>query len=102
MLSRGNIFKQAEPPAEGERLEVLLETRNLMVERILSSSRIESQEYRQIQDEWVMLLKGNASMDVDGDVVELVEGDYLFLPSGKPHTVTRVSEGAIWLAVHLI
>lgn len=28
-------------------------------------------------------------------------GDCLFLPAGTPHTVTQVSEGALWLAVHL-
>lgn len=102
MLGRGNLFNQADPPQEGERLEVLLEHRNLMVERILSSARIPLQEYRQIQDEWVLLLQGSATMDVDGETLQLNSGDYLFLPSGKPHTVTEVSEGAIWLAVHLV
>ena len=31
----------------------------------------------------------------------LKAGDHVFLPARVPHTVQRVSEGALWLAVHL-
>lgn len=37
----------------------------------------------------------------EGASVSLKSGDHLFLPAGTPHTVTQVSDGAIWLAVHL-
>ena len=48
-----------------------------------------------------MLFQGDAVLDVAGESVDLKAGDYLFLPSGTPHTVQRVSDGALWLAVHL-
>ena len=82
-------------------MDTLLSHRNLQIERILSSSRIQGERYQQRQDEWVVLLKGHALLDVDGISAELHEGDYLFLSSGTPHTVLEVSQGAIWLAVHL-
>jgi cupin 2 domain-containing protein len=33
--------------------------------------------------------------------VQLKSGDHLFLPARTPHTVQCVSDGALWLAVHL-
>lgn len=100
-MTPANLFANAAPPQEGERFEALLSHKGLVVERIVSSSRIASQEYVQEQDEWVVLLQGEATLDVDGQTVQLRSGDYLFLPSRTPHTVQRVSDGALWLAVHL-
>ena len=100
-MRTGNLFDDAEPPSEGERFETLLSHRNLVIERIVSSSFITPQEYVQRQDEWVMLAKGEATLRVEGKSVELKSGDYLFLPAGVPHIVERVSQGALWLAVHL-
>ena len=100
-MTPANLYANAAPPQEGERFEALLSHKGLVVERIVSSSKIASQEYVQEQDEWVVLLQGEAALDVDGQTVQLRSGDYLFLPSRTPHTVQRVSDGALWLAVHL-
>ncbi len=100
-MKTGNLFENAAAPSDGERFENLLKTRNLVIERIVSSSKIVSTEYVQTQDEWVVLLQGEATVVVAGEAVQLKSGDYVFLPSGTPHTVQSVSEGAVWLAVHL-
>lgn len=97
----GNLYEDALPPATGERFDTLLSHRGLVIERIVSTSRIASQEYVQEQDEWVVLLQGEARLDVAGRELPLRAGDYLFLPSRTPHTVLQVSDGALWLAVHL-
>ncbi|TBU74343.1 cupin [Pseudomonas daroniae] len=97
----GNLFTDSEPPAQGERFETLLSHRNLVIERILSSARIEAVDYVQEQDEWVVLVRGQARMTVAGKAVELAAGDHLFLAAGTPHRVERTSDGALWLAVHL-
>jgi cupin 2 domain-containing protein len=97
----GNLFADTAPPSEGERTETLLSHRNLVIERIISSAAITPREYLQQQDEWVVLLSGEAVMQVAGKKVSLRSGDYLFLAAGVPHTVERTSEGAMWLAVHL-
>ena len=96
-----NLFVETSPPLEGERFETLLRHRNLVVERIISSAAISPSEYVQTQDEWVVLLRGEAELLVAGKSITLGSGDYLFLPAGTPHTVERVSAGALWLAVHL-
>lgn len=100
-MRTGNLFVHAAPPAEGERFETILSYRNLVVERIVSSTAISPCEYVQLQDEWVVLVQGEALLQVAGEAVALKTGDHLFLPAGIPHTVESVSEGAIWLAVHL-
>ncbi|WP_377703312.1 cupin domain-containing protein [Pseudoduganella sp. UC29_71] len=100
-MTPANLYADAAPPQQGERFEALLSHKGLVVERIISSSKIASQEYVQEQDEWVVLLQGEATLDVAGQSVQLGSGDHLFLPSRTPHTVRCVSDGALWLAVHL-
>ena len=100
-MQTGNLFSEAEPPLNGERFETLLSHKNLVLERIVSSTLITPCEYVQSQDEWVVLIQGEAELQVAGESVVLTSGDYLFLPAGMSHTVKRVSQGAIWLAVHL-
>ncbi|MGO4380648.1 cupin domain-containing protein [Pseudoduganella sp. RAF53_2] len=100
MTTVANFFAGATPPAEGERFDTLLSHGGLRIERIVSTCRIESQLYVQEEDEWVILLQGEALLDVDGAEVPLKSGDYLFLPARTPHSVQRVSDGALWLAVH--
>ena len=100
-MKAGNIFEGAAPPGSGERFDRLLTLGNLVVERIVSSEAIERIEYRQTQHEWVVLLKGEARIDVAGTDVSMKSGDYLFLEAETPHTVLQVSEGAVWLGIHL-
>lgn len=100
-MSVGNLFTDAAAPLAGERFDILLSHRNLVVERIVSSAAIAAPEYVQTQDEWVLLVHGEAILEVAGESTSLKSGDYLFLPAGVPHTVLKTSAGALWLAVHL-
>ncbi|TBU96134.1 cupin domain-containing protein [Phytopseudomonas dryadis] len=100
-MHTGNLFADNQAPAQGERFEALLSHRNLVVERIVSSGHAQPQDYLQAQDEWVVLLQGQARLNVAGEVVELSSGDYLFLVAGVSHRVEQASPGALWLAVHL-
>lgn len=100
-MQTGNLLLDAVAPGEGERFDTLLAHRGLVIERIVSSAAVTPKEYVQPQDEWVVLLQGAATLEVAGEVIELHNGDYAFLPAGMPHTVLRVSPGALWLAVHL-
>jgi cupin 2 domain-containing protein len=97
----GNLFHDCSPPAEGERFDVLLSHRNLVVERIVSSANAAPKTYVQPQDEWVVLMRGEAQIEVAGEAISLKAGDYVFLRAGTAHSVTSASQGAVWLAVHL-
>jgi cupin 2 domain-containing protein len=94
----GNL---ALPPERGERFDTLLRHENLVVERIVSSAVIDSRPCVQVQDEWVLMVRGEATLQAAGETIALQSGDYVFLPGGTPHSVERVSAGALWLAIHL-
>ncbi len=96
-----NLLDVALPPAMGERFDALLRCRNLLIERIVSSDRPDPVCYQQAQDEWVLLVQGEADLNVDGRKFTLRAGDHLFIPAQTPHQVERTQAGTVWLAVHL-
>jgi len=73
----------------------------LMVEQIISSSSPDPVEYRQVQDEWVVVLEGAAVLEIDGVEVSLGPGDWVLLPAATPHRVLMTEAGTRWLAVHV-
>lgn len=97
---KNNIYI-TKTPKEGERLDSLLNHKNVKIERIISSDKITDKEYVQEQDEWVILLKGQATLNVAGDLLSLSEGDYLFIPAGQKHRVLKTESSTVWLAVHI-
>ena len=84
-----------------KRFQYCYNAKNVRIERIVSTQKIAKTTYIQDQDEWVILLKGNATLTVEEQNINLCAGDYVFLPSQIPHTVVSISQGAVWLAVHL-
>ena len=99
-ICRGNLFL-ASAPAKGERFDELARFGNTTVERIVSSAEPASEPYDQSHDEWVVLLQGQARLEVHGKVIELGPGDHVALPAHTPHRVLSTSTGAVWLAVHV-
>jgi cupin 2 domain-containing protein len=51
----------------------------------------------------VLLLQGQATLELDGQPVELRAGDHVLIPAHLPHRVlaTSASPRCLWLAVHL-
>lgn len=100
-MRRGNLFEGEGAPATGERFETLVRAGNVHIERITSSAAPDPTVYVQRQDEWVVLLAGEATLDVDGQRVEMGPGDWVLLPAGTPHAVLATTAGARWLGVHV-
>ena len=100
-MTTGNLFQDAAPPLKAERFDTLLKHRNLVIERIVSSAATTPHEPLQSQDEWLLLARGTAKLEINGTLKKLEAGEYVFLPAGTPHSVTQTSEGALLLAVHL-
>jgi cupin 2 domain-containing protein len=98
-----NIF--ADPSqAKGEHFLKLLENGSVKIERIISHSHSSPAGfwYDQAEDEWVMVLRGSATLEfAAGELVEMTEGDYELIPRHTRHRVARTSETTIWLAIHL-
>jgi len=82
---------------------MLAETESVRIECIVSNgqSSPEGFWYDQTENEWVLLLKGAASLKyADGSVAAMKPGDHLRIPAHTRHRVESVSEDAVWLAVH--
>ena len=100
-----NIFAAIPDKLEQESFEQLLDSGTLKIERIVSKghSSPASGWYDQEENEWVMLLRGEAVLSFeDQSRVRLREGDYLNIPAHKKHRVdwTDPHVQTIWLAVH--
>ncbi|MBK1693920.1 cupin [Chromatium weissei] len=99
----GNLFTNTPVLLHGEAFEQLLCCRQLRIERIISSAHSDQQLYDQTQDEWVCLLQGTAQLWIAGITLNLIAGDYYFIPAHTPHRVlnTASEPQCIWLAIHL-
>jgi cupin 2 domain-containing protein len=101
----GNLFRlPATLPAE-EVFEELAGGEGMRIERIVSTGQASpaDQWYAQPDDEWVVLLQGEAELAyVDGSRLRLGAGDHVMIPAGERHRVewTREDPPCIWLAVH--
>jgi hypothetical protein len=100
-LRRGSLAGPGAGPELREEVRRLLSLRGLVVEEILSGLLEAPVGYEQEADEWVVLLAGRARLAAGGETIVLSPGDWVFLPSGLPHTLLETEPGTRWLAVHL-
>ena len=103
-LTVENLFVNLPAAVDGESFATLFENGAAKVERIVSHSHSSPEGfwYDQTDDEWVIMLRGNATVEfADGEIVELNSGDYLTIPRHVQHRLARTSAETIWLAVHV-
>lgn len=88
-----------------ELIEVLVENKDVRIERIVSTGHSSPGNfwYDQEEHEWVVVLKGAARLLFKDDIesVDLKPGDHINIPAHKKHRVesTTLSEPTVWLAV---
>jgi cupin 2 domain-containing protein len=104
-LESANLYKPIPDNLDEEIFELLAQGENVTIERIISNGHTSPATgwYDQAQNEWVLVLKGSASISFEnGQVVDLREGDYLNILSHQKHKVIRTSAATetIWLAIH--
>jgi cupin 2 domain-containing protein len=104
-MSMPNLFDlPPHLPAE-ELFETLAQGNHCRIERIISTGQTTpaGEWYDQPQDEWVILLQGEAIVAyADGSHCLLRSGDYLWIPAHQKHRVeyTSTQPPCIWLAIH--
>jgi quercetin dioxygenase-like cupin family protein len=98
---RTGRLNSPEPPVVGERFDPIVALRSVDIEQITSSATPDPTTYDQAQDEWVLVLEGRATLDVDGSTVTLAAGDWLLLPARTHHRVIETAAGTRWLAIHI-
>ncbi len=95
-----NIYHDRQVPLKGEDFSTLLEEKNVVIKRILSSSKISQDWMIQEEDEWFIILEGSATIMIAQERKKLQKGDYCFLQAKQAHRLLDVAEGTLWLAVH--
>ncbi len=95
-----NIYNYITPHS-GEDFTTLLREKNIKINRIVSSCNIEIVEYIQDEDEWIVLIEGEATILFDKKEILLKKGDTLFIPARVPHIVLKTKNGTVWLTVHI-
>lgn len=88
-------------PQSGETFTTLLEQKNIKINRIVSSDTLDAKVYRQEEDEWLVLLEGEATLLLNDEEKKLIKGETLFIPSNTPHRVLNTQSGTLWLTVHI-
>lgn len=88
-------------PEHGEHFTTLLEHKNIKINQIVSSDTLDEQVYLQEEDEWLVLLEGEATLLVNDEEKKLVKGDTFFIPAQTPHRVLHTQKGTHWLTVHI-
>ena len=89
-------------PQSGETFTTLLEHKNIKINAIVSSSDIEPTTYLQEEDEWLVVIEGEATLRIEiNEMKLLIKGDTLFIPAKTPHEVVSTKEDTVWLAVHI-
>lgn len=106
MSSFTNLFEQIPTSNPEELFHSLLATNTFKLERIVSFGQTSPEGfwYDQPLAEWVVLLKGGATIQIEGEPQprQLAPGDILYLPAHQRHRVesTSTTEPTVWLALH--
>ncbi len=101
----GNLFDSIPENVSEEIFTQLLHGQDFRVERIVSKGHAspESGWYDQDENEWVVVLQGEARLSFPGQRVEhLSAGSYINIPARTRHRViwTPPDKETIWLAIH--
>jgi cupin 2 domain-containing protein len=97
------FLRDDSPAPAGETIGDILARPGFRLERIVSRGEPSPPDfwYDQQEDEWVLLCQGSAMLRYDnGTQLDLIGGDSLLIPAGRRHRVERVSNDAVWLALH--
>lgn len=101
-----NIFDNIPNKISEEILEELFSNSNVRIERVVSSGNVSPDNfwYDQDEDEWILLVAGNAIVTFEGDrTVELKAGDTLYIGAHEKHRVAYTSSNpqCIWLCIFM-
>jgi len=88
-------------PDMGEKFDTLLDHKYIKIVRIVSSDSVEQKLYIQDEDEWIVVIEGSATLEIESKSVELHRGDTLLIPAKTPHKVIKTKSDTLWLTIHI-
>ena len=89
-----NIFAQIAEAGEEEQFDLLFKSPNCRIDRIVSSGHSSN-------DEFILLIQGEATLEFEDRKVTLKKGDYLHIPKNCKHRLdsTSIEPVCVWLCV---
>ena len=105
-MDKNNLFDCIPEFLNDEVFDVIVKSKNIKVERILSKGQRTpiGEWYDQNMNELVVLLRGRANIlfEEDYNLTELKPGDYINIPAHVKHRVEWTDENAltVWLTIH--
>ena len=101
-----NIFELTELPEEQELTDILVQCKNVRIERILSAGQISPEGfwYDQKENEFVFLVQGEATIAYEDKHINLHAGDTVILHAHEKHRVeyTSIEPPCIWFCIFYI
>ena len=100
-----NLFSELPTSLPSELVEVLAQSTNVRIERIVSTGHASPPDfwYDQDQAEWVAVLTGQAKLRFEHEPqpLHMKPGDHTLIPAHQKHRVewTSPNEPTVWLAV---
>lgn len=92
-----NLFDYPKGAFPEEITTVLEENETIRIEKIVSCGQT-SGWYDQEENEWVLLLKGEAELEFETHKTRLAPGEYLVIPKHTRHRVLNTTQ-CIWLCM---
>jgi cupin 2 domain-containing protein len=89
------------PDINSETFITLLKHKNVTIKKIVSNTLKTPQTFNQKENEFVVLLKGCAKIEINGEIKKLKSGDWLYIPANTPHTLLKTRKTAVWLAIYI-
>jgi cupin 2 domain-containing protein len=98
-----NIFDDLPQNLPKELVQTLIRAADMRIERIISHGHSSPTDfwYEQPQHEWVIVLKGAATLQFEDGMVEMKVGDFINIAAFRKHRVdwTTPDEPTVWLGV---
>ena len=92
-----NLFNYPKESFPEEIITILEENETVRIEKIVSCGQT-SGWYDQEENEWVLLLKGEAELEFESYKRQLSAGDYIVIPKHSRHRVSKTTQ-CIWLCM---
>lgn len=99
----GNVFSHISEASEEEQFDLIAKSPNCRIDRIVSAGHSSPKGfwYDQENDEFILLLQGEAVLEFEDRTITLKAGDYMRIPKNCKHRVekTSIDPVCIWLCV---
>lgn len=96
-----NLFADIPQHLPEELFQQLASGSRFSLKRIVSKGQ-STDWYDQDQQEWVVMLKGAATLEFEDRIKTLQPGDYVLIPAHQKHRVswTDPNQETVWLAIY--